>query len=252
LCTNELEALFKEELREFDHSLNCLMWATQVVQQNLFSAKKKAPPSGLFLLWRARNLAISIRLLAAQGHEYPARVVLRALLETLDVATACIVDEDFASGYFPRKGPLTDHRELWKKKIGFGRVADLVDKALQTYGFSALEISTLRERRRSLTRKLNEAVHGSASAALLSGYVPSATHRGLLAEAPFGHLSDQSGALLRVTAEQIRNFMQILARLMMHERPPRLLSAPRASTALYSFLAFAQPIELDTTGTEPR
>jgi hypothetical protein len=179
------------------------------------------PTTFMYQVGRACSYAVSIRRLAMSGQSDPAYVLLRSLIENLDIALVAMVDDSFARRLDPDDSDPSKENDIWKAEIGYGRIRKSAAAIASAAGVDEPE----RDRRREQDIQLFSAsTHSSFSSAFRSSAVVSLTSPGAIALNPLGHLSHDAPALLdRVTLE-VFEFGFVVIRNLLGENPPRMFA----------------------------
>lgn len=164
----------------------------------------------VFELFLARVcvLMVAVRKLVVSGLEDVARIVVRSLLEALDLAITSLADDEFAERYSSAvEDEKYDANDFWKKNIGYKKLNTRVRKVLESTGLTDQQVEWFFENRRLTKEHFSGSVHSSAAtSAIFSTGVPSLAEPGMFSTSMLGHISIHSPDLLSFVIEEIHRF----------------------------------------------
>ena len=146
-----------------------------------------------FLVHKALTEALSFRLLVLAGYEDSGRVLLRTMMESLDLALLFFTDQKLARLFWADKSRPTT---FWHEHLSHGRGANRFKELVAKVAEQRKHLRDQGVRRGSVYAQLSEQVHSSPSASVRAYAHPSIEHPGLLAVSPFGRLGAQAPGVL--------------------------------------------------------
>lgn len=167
------------------------------LQRSAFSAQ----------LHRASNNLLASRELLRKGFEETARVVTRSYLESIDISIAIFIDKEFAGRFFEDDA---NYDQLWKSKIGFGKIYQYIRKAFEHAGFSDSEAHEHIEMRKNLKNLLSSSVHCDESGAFRSLAVSPVGYPDLVSLEPHGVVSYHTANHMHVLVSETYKFLGII------------------------------------------
>jgi len=172
--------------------------------------------------------------------------IARSILESLDITIIAVADPDFARQFLGEEEDFNEDA-FWKAEIGYGRLPKKVDSLRASLGFSAEQITELREKRRALQLQFSGSVHSASRAAMRAAFVPSLQHKDRWSSSFLGHVSRWSPFLLSYLAIEIHVFSETIFSLI-HEAPAKawltnLPSGVRPEGFLVSYMALQELLD---------
>jgi hypothetical protein len=197
---------------------------------------------------KATREAVAIRILVITGHTEVARILLRTLLETLDVELALLDDPELAIEYEASflSNSESKETEFWFKHFSKGklskRIANLVERTCkenELVGHSQKAKSVLKE-------FMSRSVHSSTLAAFQSSATPSFEAPGMIDLSRTGKISAYTPSFLEDTNYQIYGFTELFFFQIVHtERLLKRAKFNRKNFRLFKSLSCRQSVYHD-------
>jgi hypothetical protein len=190
------------------------------------------------LVSRMKCLAVSFRELVLIGQADAARLIVRAFLETSELATVSMADAEFAIAYAPDDLSFDD-QAFWKQHVGYGKIYPVLTSVYVQAGLSQELSEQAVKWRKGWKNDLSGAVHGAAWSAYQCAIVPSLESPGMGVAKALGHLSAHTPALCKVMLDEVSLFSEVFLQLLHSKAVPDNLKALGAGPELASTLAAA-------------
>jgi len=145
---------------------------------------------------------VSIRELITIGQDICAAVLVRTLVEDLEIAMIVGLDQDLSAKY-----KTTDSQnDFWNKHVGYGRVYTHLSNYLSACGADASEIEKTIERHKEIKKFCSDCTHGGMISSLRSAFTPSLTTAEVFHHQSLGALSPDARYICLSIAEESRVF----------------------------------------------
>jgi hypothetical protein len=205
---------------------------------------KQGPKAFAFtaLVARMKCLAVSFRELVLIGQADAARLIVRAFLETSELATVAMADAEFAIAYSPDKPPFDD-QVFWRQNVGYGKIYPVLKSVYVQAGLSKEFSEQAVKWRQRWKDDLSGAVHGAAWSAFQCAIVPSLESPGMGVGKALGHLSAHTPALCKVMLDEVALFVEVFLQLLLSKAVPDNLKGLGAGPELVSALAAADTFQ---------
>jgi hypothetical protein len=190
------------------------------------------------LVSRMKCLAVSFRELVLIGQADAARLIVRAFLETSELATVSMADAEFAIAYAPDDLSFDD-QAFWKQNVGYGKIYPVLTSVYVQAGLSRELSEQAVKWRKGWKDDLSGAVHGAAWSAYQCAIVPSLESPGMGVAKALGHLSAHTPALCKVMLDEVSLFSEVFLQLLHSKVVPDNLKALGTGPELASTLAAA-------------
>lgn len=184
-------------------------------------------PSFMLLTGRACSLAVSIRRLVLSGQDEAAHVVLRSILENLDIATVVLDDSMFADRFF--KEGLGSGEKFWRSEISRSKVQRRAAKVIARAGVGDSDLERRRKRDWSF---LSASTHSAFISAFRGSGVVSLKSLDLI-PSPLGHLGINGPMILDQLAKEVLAFGGLMMRFERLPNPPRVLERQFVENSVY-------------------
>jgi len=194
------------------------------------------------LLGRQVSLACSFRLLILSGFEDASRLIARSLIETNELALACLVNENLSKAY-TAEDPAYNEKSFWKRNVAYGKINEYYMRVLERVGLEPEDIDSIIEYRKEVKEVLSSSVHSAVFSAFRSELVPSLSKPGYLYPGSAGHHSIHSPSTCAGVIEEIHHFLEVVIKLLISNNPPSALAGIEKSEAdsfFASFLTFQE------------
>jgi hypothetical protein len=200
------------------------------------NARKPVSNLGFWMLQgRQVSLACSFRLLILSGFEDASRLIARSLIETDELALACLVNENLSKAY-TAEDPAYNEKAFWKGNVAYGKINEHYMRVLERIGLEKEDIDSIIEYRKELKEVLSSSVHSAVSSAFRSMLVPSLSKTGYLYPGFTGHHSAHAPSTCVGVIEELYDFLEIVIKLLISNDPPSTLAEIELSE-LDSFFA---------------
>jgi hypothetical protein len=203
-------------------------WSTDVAPSPLTGVS--------FLVHKALTEALSFRLLIVAGYEDSAGIVLRAMMETLDLALLLFTDKALAEHYWA-DFEVDEPSTFWTDHLSKGRMAKRLETIVGQVSIKREHLKAIAAHRSDVFTKLSERVHSSLTASLRSYAHPSLEQPGLYSTSPFGRLSAHAPSLMTVAYDYIGTHGDILIASVLQEITPFVVDTDKRREGFVGLVA---------------
>jgi len=244
---SKLEIALKEEaiklfplcIELLHHGIQACVHFQNINISRLKSDTRKALSNPGFWMLQGRqvSLACAFRLLILSGFEDASRLIVRPLIETDELALACLVNENLSEEY-TAEDPAYNEKEFWKRNVAYGKINEHYMRVLGRIGLDQENIDAIIEYRKEIKEALSSSVHSAVSSALRSELVPSLAKPGYLYPSSTGHHSVHTPSTCVAVIGEIHHYLAAVINLLTSNDPPSALAEIEPSEAA-SFFASA-------------
>jgi hypothetical protein len=215
-CKSDSRKHLKKEMFLIEETINFLYCLSLTAHTIFKRTRNKSDNLGvfLFLTLRSCHQLLAIKKLVSSGFEDSARIITRALIETLDILIVSLVDEQFAKSYTNEP-----EEKFWNNNIANGKIKKLLDKTIDIAKLDEEFKNEFYSQRSILKNLFSGSVHSALFSTINSVYTSSLEDSEVLEKACFGVIGKRASELLLTVVDLVYLYNFIIISISLSDEP---------------------------------